>query len=54
MVSTDPAAQSGRPQSAEALGKLITRLPAARPPIPAAPKASPLDIPILPRWAGWR
>ncbi|MDD3354384.1 hypothetical protein [Zoogloea sp.] len=54
MVTTDPAAQSGRPQSAEALGKFIAHLPAVRSPNPAARKASPVDLPILPGWAGWR
>lgn len=54
MVTTDPAAQSGRPQSAEALGKFIAHLPAVRPPHPAPRKASPVDLPIRPSWAGWR
>ncbi len=54
MITTDSTAQASRPQSAEALGKFVTRLPVVRQPIPAAPKASPVDIPIRPNWSGWR
>jgi len=54
MVTTDPAAQSGRPQSAESLGKFATRLPTVRTPASAARKTPPIDFPIRPNWSGWR
>jgi hypothetical protein len=53
MVTTDPAAQSGRPQAPKP--RQVHRPPPRRPPAEPAPrKASPVDLPIRPSWAGWR
>ena len=58
MVITDPILLPPGPRTAEATGRFIIRLPAptshARPPrTPPQPPPLP-EIPLRPRWLGWR
>ena len=58
MVITDPLARPRDPRTAEATGRFSPRLPdpsrlPRRPqPHPASPPV--LEIPLRPRWLGWR
>ena len=58
MVITDPIALPPGPRTAEASGRFVIRLPTpispARPPhTPSQPPPLP-EIPLRPRWLGWR
>ena len=58
MVITDPLARPRGPRTAEATGRFSLRLP-DRSRLPRRPNpnlASPpaLEIPLRPRWLGWR